>query len=161
MKNLKLFEDFAEEINEGITPLLSILSTPQAIGFSSDPKDSESILLAQRRSDGSVIPGTTHRYSIKGEYGYMGFDVALRNVRRDRKTGDLLAQAKPTGFLAGKLMKLLPSKNKTADGWLYVQVPVAKLNSSISNLLKNKGQKAEIDAGQGVSVTLKYKGPVS
>jgi hypothetical protein len=96
----------------------------------------------------------------------MGFDVQLRNVRRN-KTGDLLAEAKPTGWFAGKLMGLLPSKNKegydlkTADGWLYILVPVAKLNKSIADLVKNQGKKAEIDAGSGVDVTLKYIGPVA
>lgn len=168
MKRLKLFEEFAEEIFEGgyNPPLLSVLASPGNLNFFSDPKNKKSILLAQRDAKGGIIPGTTHQYAISGEYGVMGFDVQLRNVRRN-KTGDLLAEAKPTGWFAGKLMGLLPSKNKegydlkTADGWLYILVPVAKLNKSIADLVKNQGKKAEIDAGSGVDVTLKYIGPVA
>lgn len=168
MKRIKLFEEFTEEIFEGgpNPPLLSILASPGNINFFSDSKDQESILLSQRDSKGVKIPGTTHKYSIKGGYGPMGFNVELRNVRRNKK-GDLLAEAKPTGFFAGKLMGLLPDKNKqgndikTADGWLYVKVPVAKLNTSISDLVKNQGKSAKIDAGEGVKVTLKYIGPVA
>jgi len=170
MKRLKVFGEFVEElVFEGVLgapPLLSILSSPGSLNFFSDPKNKKSILLAQRDAKGSIIPGTTHQYAISGDYGVMGFDVELRNVRRN-KIGDLLAEAKPTGWFAGKLMGLLPSKNKkgydlkTADGWLYVQVPVNKLNTSISDLVKNQGKKAKIDAGSGVDVTLKYIGPVA
>jgi hypothetical protein len=168
MKNLKLFEQFSEELFEAdAIPLLSVLATPKNINFFSDPKDPKSILLAQRDARGAVIPDTTHKYTIKGDYGLMGFDVALRNVRRGKTTGNLYAEAKPTGFVAGKLMGLLPDKNKkgedlkTADGWLYILVPVDKLNTSIADLVKNQGKKAKIDAGSGVTVTLKYKGPVA
>ena len=168
MKRLKLFEEFTEEIFEGgfNPPLLSVLGSPGNLNFFSDPKNKKSILLAQRDAKGSIVPGTTHQYAISGEYGIMGFDVELRNVRRNKK-GDLLAEAKPSGFFARKLMGLLPNKNKqgnnlkTADGWLYILVPVAKLNKSISDLVKNQGKKAEIDAGSGVEVTLKYIGPVA
>jgi hypothetical protein len=167
MKNLKLFEQFSEELFEadGI-PLLNVLATPKNINFFSDPKDPKSILLAQRDARGAVIPGTTHKYTIKGKYGLMGFDVALRNIERNR-VGDLLAEAKPTGALAGELMGFLPNKTKkgndlkTKDGWLYIEVPANKLNTSIADLVKNQGKKAKIDAGSGVTVTLKYQGPVA
>lgn len=163
MKHIKKFEELTESqmIDEAFNPpLLSVLSAPSAINFYTDPKDSKKILLAQRDKSGRVIPGTTHRYSIEGKYGLVGFDVKLRNVRRD-KIGNLLAEATPTGFMASKLMKLLPSKDKTTDGWLYVKVPVQKLNDSIAQLRKNQGDKASIDAGQGVTVKLEYVGPVS
>jgi hypothetical protein len=59
---------------------------------------------------------------------------------------------------ASAMRTLIPKQNLTKDGWLMIKIPNQKLTEGIQSLKSSKGQTAEIDAGQGVSVTLQYLG---
>jgi hypothetical protein len=94
------------------------------------------------------------KYNISGSYGIFGFDVELRNIRR-QPNGDLRAEAKPSNKTVHGILKGLVSKNNlTSDGWLYVKVPSVKISEAIDKLRKNKGQSAKLDAGFGVTINL-------
>jgi hypothetical protein len=86
------------------------------------------------------------------------FNVNIRNLKRDNQ-GNLLGEVLPSNsFAASAMRNLIPSQNLTKDGWLTIKIPNQKLTQGIQSLKSTKGQKAEIDAGQGVSVTLEYIG---
>ena len=103
---------------------------------------------------GQVIPNTTFSYRVKGKYGWFNFDVNMRNFKRN-STGALELEAKPdSGAVAWSMRKLVPANNVTNDGWLKVLIPVNKINDALLKLYKNKGEEAEIDAGNGVTITL-------
>ena len=103
---------------------------------------------------GQVIPGTTFSYRVKGKYGWFSFKVNMRNFKRN-STGALELEAKPdSNSVAWSMRKLVPANNVTNDGWLKVLIPVNKINDALLKLYKNKGEEAEIDAGNGVTITL-------
>ena len=94
------------------------------------------------------------RYNIEAEYGILGFDVNLRNIKRGQN-GNLYAEAQPDSWAGKKaLTSLIPKQNQTPDGWLYVGIPKSKVDAAIAQLRTNKGSTAKIDAGQGVKISL-------
>ena len=95
------------------------------------------------------------RYDINATYTGIGFEVELRNIKRE-SDGALTAEALPSNSIVKfALKKLVADKFKTKDGWLTVKVPKQKIEEAIVTLKKNKGQTATIDAGNGVSIVLK------
>lgn len=111
--------------------------------------------LAKRNpQNGQVIPGTTFNYKVEGKYGWLNFDVNMRNFKRNTD-GALELEAKPdSGTVAYTMRKLVPKGSVTADGWLKVLIPLQKINDALAKLFNNKGTDAEIDAGNGVKITL-------
>lgn len=96
------------------------------------------------------------KYNISGEYGWLDFDVEMRNIKR-LSSGELYVEVKPTNGFVHKTMKtLVPNENLTKDGWLINYIPKDKIDTAIAELKTNKGVKAEIDAGKGVTVSLTY-----
>jgi hypothetical protein len=67
-----------------------------------------------------------------------------------------LAEVLPdSGIVRTAMRKLIPAKNQTPDGWLYVNVPVAQLNDALKKLFANKGSKAEIELEkEGIDISL-------
>lgn len=140
---------------EQVVPLMTVLANPAALAVNGTD-NSNKIYLAQRNNNGQVIPGSKYSYEVRGKYGFVGFDISLRKVYREPKTGDLIAQAFPKNGIVQNLLKtLVPKKNRTEDNWLYVRVPNAKLNEALTMLKTNKGSEATLDAGGGIKVALK------
>jgi hypothetical protein len=107
--------------------------------------------------NGQVIPNTTFSYNVEGSYGWFNFDVNMRNFKRNAN-GSLELEAKPSNnTIAYTMRKLVPKGNVTTDGWLKVLIPLDKINNALIKLFNNKGSEAEIDAGNGVTITLKNK----
>ena len=115
----------------------------------------QQLKLSKRNTQtGQIIPGTTFSYKVEGKYGWFNFDVNMRNFKRN-STGALELEAKPdSSTVAWSMRKLVPANNVTNDGWLKVLIPVNKINDALAKLYKNKGEDAEIDAGNGVTITL-------
>jgi hypothetical protein len=111
------------------------------------------LYLTPRDESGNVV-GEKLTYSISGKYSYLGsFDITMRDIKR-LSNGNLYAEVKPdNNFAYSTMKKLIPDDNLTKDKWLIVTVPNNKINTAI-NQLKNSSS-AEIDAGLGVSITLK------
>lgn len=138
---------------EQAVPLLTVLANPAYVNMGA-ADNSNIIYLTQRNQQGQPVPNSKYSYEIGGKYGFVGFDIKLRKVRR-APNGDLLAEALPTsGAIQGLLKKLIPKESKTPDNWLIVRVPNAKLNEAFKQLRDNKGSKATLDAGGGIKVTL-------
>ena len=174
MKKFILLENEIEEIksmyglNEAIPTtspapaqrtVMDTLSAPPAkLVFQNSTKNDNIIFLSIRDDAGKPIPGTTYKYKIGGSYSFFDFNVNIRNLKRDAQ-GNLTGEALPSNSMAASAMRsLIPSQNLTKDGWLMIKIPNQKLTQGIQSLKSTKGQKAKIDAGQGVSVTLEYVG---
>lgn len=145
----KVIKESNKEVISEQSTLLNI--NPQNIFFSAgdtskqiklkgvDPKTKQTLVL---------------KYNIEGEYGIFDFDVFLRNIKR-QPNGDLTAEAKPSNnAVAWTMKKLVPKEHQTHDGWLFIRIPFVKINQAIVQLKQNQGSKAEIDAGQGVTINL-------
>ena len=132
-------------------PTDTIARKSTIVGVTTTP--TKLLYLTPRDESGNVV-GSKLKYSISGKYSYLGsFDITMRNIKR-LSNGNLDAEVKPDNdFAHGVMTKLIPNKNLTEDKWLKVTVPNNKINSAI-NQLKNSSS-AEIDAGHGVSITLK------
>lgn len=119
--------------------------------------DNTNIIYLTRRDEttGNVIPNSKFSYKLSGSYGFINFDITLRKVRRNRASGNLTAEILPkNGTVAGIMKKLIPKDHLTDDGWLYITVPVDKLNAALVQLHKNKGSSAEIKVGSGIKIEL-------
>lgn len=125
-------------------PLLTVLSSPAKIGFSTD--DGKIVKLNLRDDKGVVVPGSTYPYKVSGKYGLVGFNAKFRNIRREAD-GDLFLEALPTGWVAQKLLGLVPNKNKTQDGWVKVYIDNRTLTNALNELRAEGGKTATIDAG--------------
>ena len=113
------------------------------------------IYLTRRGEDGSIIPNSKFSYRLSGSYGFINFDITLRNVGRNAGSGSLLGEVMPkNGTVAGIMKKLIPKDSLTNDGWLKIHVPVDKLNAALVQLHNNKGSSAEIKVGSGVDINL-------
>jgi hypothetical protein len=113
------------------------------------------IYLTRRGEDGSIIPNSKFSYKLSGSYGFINFDITLRNVSRNRGTGVLSGEVMPkNGTVAGIMKKLIPSQALSQDGWLQIRVPVDKLNAALVQLHNNKGSSAEIKVGSGIEINL-------
>jgi hypothetical protein len=138
-------------------PFLSIFPTAAALAASNigGNNNTNIIYLTKRDAQGKEVPGSKFSYKVGGSYGFADFKITLRNVRRDA-TGNLLAEVLPdSGIVRTAMRKLIPAKNQTPDGWLYVNVPVAQLNDALKKLFTNKGSKAEIELEkEGIDISL-------
>ena len=85
---------------------------------------------------------------------FIYFDITLRKVKR-LSNGDLSAEAYPKSDIMKGLLSLIPSKYKTADGYVKILVPNAKITEAIKKLQENKGVNATVDAGNGIDVVFK------
>ena len=115
------------------------------------------IIYLTRRDEktGKEIPNTKFSYKLSGSYGFISFDITLRNVARNPSSGVLTAEVMPkSGTVAGIMKKLIPKDSLTKDGWLMIRVPVDKLNAALIQLHKNKGSSAEIKVGSGIDIEL-------
>jgi len=141
------------------TTVMDTLSVPSnKLIFQSSSNNNNIIFLSVRDDAGKVIPNTTYKYKIGGSYSFFNFSVNIRNLKRDAQ-GNLVGEVLPSNSMAASAMRnLIPSQNLTKDGWLMIKIPNQKLTQGIQSLKLTKGQKAEIDAGQGISVTLEYVG---
>lgn len=171
MKKFILLENEIEEIksmyglSEAIpapivqkTVMDTLSVAPNKLIFQNSSNNNNIIFLSVRDDAGKVIPGTTYKYKIGGSYSWFSFNVNIRNLKRDAQ-GNLIGEVLPSNSAAASAMRaLIPSQNLTKDGWLMIKIPNQKLTQGIQSLKSTKGQKAEIDAGQGVSVTLEYLG---
>ena len=132
-------------------PTDTIASKSTIVGVTTKP--TKSLYLTPRDESGNVI-GDKLKYLISGKYSYLGsFGITMRNIKR-LSNGNLYAEVNPDNTLAySAMIKLIPDDNLTEDKWLKVTVPNNKINSAINQLKKSSS--AEIDAGFGVSITLK------
>lgn len=113
------------------------------------------IYLTKRDQNGSPLPNTKFSYELSGSYGFVGFDIILRNVVRSATTGALTAQVMPkSGTVKGMMTKLIPKDSITADGWLKVYVSTKQINDALTRLHNNEGASAEIEVGNGISINL-------
>jgi len=113
------------------------------------------IYLTKRDAKGNVIPNTKFSYRVGGSKGLIDFNITLRNVRRDY-VGNLTGEALPDSKVMASTMKaLIPKENITADGWLKIFVPKAKLDAALIELYNNKGREATIELDdEGIDITL-------
>jgi hypothetical protein len=113
------------------------------------------IYLTKRDAKGNVIPNTKFSYRVGGSKGLIDFNITLRNVRRDY-VGNLTGEALPDSKIIASTMKaLIPKENITADGWLNIFVPKAKLDAALTELYNNKGKEATIELDdEGIDITL-------
>ena len=131
---------------------------PNKILFQNSSNNNNVIFLSVTDGAGKAIPNTTYKYKIGGSYSFFDFNVNIRNLKRDAQ-GNLIGEVLPSNSMAASAMRsLIPKQNLTKDGWLMIKIPNQKLTEGIQSLKSSKGQTAEIDAGQGVSVTLQYIG---
>lgn len=142
---------------QATAPFLSIFPTAAALASSSigGNNNTNVIYLTKRDAKGKEVPNSKFSYKVGGSYGLIDFKITLRNVRRDA-TGNLLAEVLPdSGIVRTAMRKLIPAKNQTPDGWLYVNVPVVQLNQALNKLFTNKGSKAEIELPkEGIDISL-------
>lgn len=171
MRKFILLESDIEEIKSmyGLTEavpapttqrtVMDTISAPtNKLVFQNSTNNNNIIFLSVRDNTGKVIPDSKFKYKIGGSYGWFDFNVNIRNLKR-LPNGDLSGEAMPTNSAAAySMQKLVPSNNLTTDKWLRILVPNDKLTKGIQSLKANKGQKATIDAGQGVEITLEYVG---
>ena len=141
------------------TTVMDTLSVaPNKLLFQNSSNNNNIIFLSVTDAAGKAIPNTTYKYKISGSYSFFNFNVNIRNLKRDGQ-GNLIGEALPSNSMAASAMRtLIPKENLTKDGWLMIKIPNQKLTEGIQSLKSSKGQTAEIDAGQGVSVTLQYIG---
>jgi hypothetical protein len=93
------------------------------------------------------------KYNIMAKFGFANFGVNIRRIYRE-SDGAIRAQVLPDNILGKNALKLIPDKFKSADGWLNIAVPGKKIFEAISQLIKNKGTQANLDAGHGVVIKL-------
>ena len=136
-------------VNEQMT-LLNIPSLN--IMMAGSPGNEQQIML--KGTDPKTKVSSVLTYNVEGKYKGIGFDVNLRNFKRNAD-GSLSVEAKPDNWVVKKaVMALIPSENLTKDGWIINKIPKAKIDSSIAILKQNKGTKASLDAGNGVIIKL-------
>jgi hypothetical protein len=153
-KVVVLTESQIKKIISEQVQLMSVLSAnPALLSFTGKDNGKEIYISLRDQKTGQVIPNSTYKYEIKAEYGMLGFDVVLRGVSRNA-AGDLTAQATPASWMGKKAMGAIPAKYKTKDGWLWIQIPNAKVTQSLTQLKQTQGRSAKIDAGNGVKITL-------
>ena len=141
------------------TTVMDTLAVPSnKLIFQNSANNNNIIFLSVRDDAGKVVPNTTYKYKIGGSYSFFDFNVNIRNLKRDAQ-GNLIGEVLPSNSMAASAMRsLIPKQNLTKDGWLMIKIPNQKLTEGIQSLKSSKGQTAEIDAGQGVSITLQYIG---
>lgn len=141
------------------TTVMDTLSVaPNKLLFQNSSNNNNVIFLSVTDAAGKAIPNTTYKYKIGGSYSFFDFNVNIRNLKRDAQ-GNLIGEVLPSNSMAASAMRsLIPKQNLTKDGWLMIKIPNQKLTEGIQSLKSSKGQTAEIDAGQGVIVTLQYLG---
>jgi len=122
-------------------------------------------------SDRSGTVKQTLKYNVTGSYTVpllgkkIEFGVKLRNFQRGKTKGGLWVEAQPDSWAAQTAVKhSIPEfddegdRNRTKDGWLINYVSPEQLQKGINQLKSNNGASAEIDAGHGVKLKLKYTG---
>lgn len=139
-------------------PTVDTLTKKTKMGFNPiGGTNNTNIIYLTRRDEttGNVIPNSKFSYSLSGSYGFINFDITLRNVGRNRSSGNLTGEVLPkNGTVSGIMKKLIPKGSLTNDGWLRINVPVDKLNAALTQLHNNKGSKAQIKAGSGIDIEL-------
>jgi len=93
------------------------------------------------------------KYNVMGKFGFANFGVHIRRIYRE-SNGAISAQVLPDSTLGKEALKLIPDKFKSDDGWLNIEIPGEKIFEAISQLIKNKGDQANLDAGHGVVIKL-------
>ena len=139
-------------------PTADTLTTKTRVGYNPiGGTNNTNVIYLTRRDEktGAEIPNSKFSYKLSGSYGFIPFDITLRNISRNPATGELLGHVLPkNGTVASIMKKLIPSKSLTSDGWLSIQVPVDKLNAALVQLHNNKGSSAEIKVGSGIEINL-------
>lgn len=139
-------------------PTANTLTTKTRAGYNPiGGTNNTNIIYLTRRDEttGNEIPNSKFSYKLSGSYGFINFDIILRNVIRNRGNGSLTGEVMPkSGTVAGIMKKLIPSNSLTKDGWLRIKVPVDKLNAALVQLHNNKGSSAEIKVGSGIEINL-------
>ena len=134
--------------------LMSVLNAnPSLLAFSGRDNSKELYISLRDQKTGQVIPNSTYKYNIKAEVGFFGFDVILRGLSRNT-VGDLVGHAKPSSWAGKQAMGAIPKQHKTADGWLMIKVPNAKITQALTQLKQTQGKTAKINAGNGVTIIL-------
>ena len=138
-------------------PTVDTLTSKTAAGYNpiGGANNTNIIYLTRRGDDGNIIPNSKFSYRLSGSYGFIDFDITLRNVTRNAGTGRLTGEVMPkNNTVAGIMKKLIPKESLTKDGWLQISVPVDKLNAALVQLHDNKGSSAEIKVGSGIEINL-------
>jgi hypothetical protein len=138
-------------------PTADTLTTKTRAGYNPiGGTNNTNVIYLTRRDEktGKEVPNSKFSYKLSGSYGFINFDISLRNVTRNA-SGELIGHVLPkNGTVAGIMKKLIPSKSLTPDGWLSIRVPVDKLNAALVQLHNNKGSSAEIKVGSGIDINL-------
>jgi hypothetical protein len=149
--NMNLEIRFLNE--QTVVPLMTVLSTPNNVAVNAQD-NTDIIFLTMRDKTGKIVPNSKYSYKVRGKKGFISFDITLRKVKR-LSNGDLSAEAYPKSDIMKGLLSLIPSKYKTADGYVKILVPNAKITEAIKKLQENKGVNATVDAGNGIDVVFK------
>jgi hypothetical protein len=149
LKNLSESETGKVIVNEQLT-LLNIPSLN--IMMAGSPGNEQQIML--KGTDPKTKVSSVLTYNVEGTYKGVGFDVNLRNFKRNTD-GSLYVEAQPDNwFVKNAVSALIPDKDLTEDGWIMNKIPKAKIDSAIATLKLNKGTTAKLDAGHGVMIKL-------
>jgi hypothetical protein len=149
LNNLSESKDSKGNINEQLT-LLNVPSLGIMMG--SSPGNEQQILL--KGVDPKTKITSVLKYNVEGQYEGIGFDVNLRNFKRNAD-GSLYVEAQPDNwFVKTAVSALIPNKDLTKDGWIMNKIPKAKIDNAIAALKQNKGTTANLDAGHGVMIKL-------
>lgn len=118
-------------------------------------KDNTNIIyLSKRDKNGKVIPNTKFSYRLTGSYGFVSFDIILRNVLR-RSDGSLEVDVKPKNKTITKMiMKSVPEESITSNGFMGIIIDSKGLNKALIQLHDNEGSEAEVDMGYGLSIKI-------
>jgi hypothetical protein len=137
-----------------VFPNVNVLKSVNDTIMTISPNSNVIYLTKRNPKSGVIIPKTKFAFKVSGSYGWLNFDVKLRNFKRNTD-GSLELEAQPTNsMVSGIMKKMVPAKNLTNDGWLKVYIPVAKINPALDQLFTNKGSEATIDAGNGIEISL-------
>jgi hypothetical protein len=140
-----------------IFPTVDTLTKKTQLGWNpiGGTNNTNIIYLTRRGKDGKEIPNSKFSYKLSGSKGLFDFNIVLRNVTRNVTTGDLIGEVLPKSSVIASIMKnLVPKDSLTEDGWMYIKVPVDKLNDALTQLYKNRGSKAQIEVEEGITINL-------
>ena len=139
-----------------VFPSVNLLTTtnPRTAPIMGGNNGTNIIYLTKRDANGKPVPGTKFSYKLTGKYGFIPFNIILRNVTRNA-AGTLKGEVQPSNSIVKKaMMALIPKEHITPDGWLKIEAPSDKINNALVQLHQNDGSEATMELEGGVNITL-------
>ena len=107
-------------------PTADTLTTKTRAGYNPiGGTNNTNVIYLTRRDEktGTEIPNSKFSYKLSGSYGFINFDITLRNISRNPATGELLGQVLPkSGTVAAIIKKLIPGKSLTLPPLIKIRL---------------------------------------